>query len=115
MCELVAPLVALNDQKFVVLTATTQSDLVVIDLAVNAILYKMSVKSTNETECGLEPSFISENLAVLCERNCGNVFLHDVRAGKTCGNISPGKEINYSKICNCWFHDKSLTDIFIKI
>jgi hypothetical protein len=92
--------VALNNQEFVLLTATTRRDLVVVDLAVNAILYKLSIDSTNETECGLEPSFISENLAALCERNSGSVFLHDVRASKTCGNFSPGKEINCSKICN---------------
>lgn len=89
---------ALNNQDFVLLTATTQRDFVVIDLAVNAILYKLSIDSTNETECGLEPSFVSENLAALCDRNSGSIFLHDVRASKTCGNFSPGKEINYSKI-----------------
>ncbi|XP_021915907.1 WD repeat-containing protein 73-like isoform X3 [Zootermopsis nevadensis] len=80
-------------------SATTQRDFVVIDLAVNAILYKLSIDSTNETECGLEPSFVSENLAALCDRNSGSIFLHDVRASKTCGNFSPATQnFNESRV-----------------
>jgi hypothetical protein len=106
-CELVTPLVALNNQEIVLLTAMTQRDLVVIDLTVNTMLYKLSLDSTNETQCGLEPSFVSENLAALCERNSGSVFLHDVRAGKTCGSFSPGKKMNCSRINLTFFFFKT--------
>jgi hypothetical protein len=97
-CELVTPLMALNNRELVLLTATTQRDLVAIDLTVNTMLYKLSIDSTNEMQCGLEPSFVSENLAALCERNSGSIFLHDVRAGKTCGNFSPGNNVNCYRI-----------------
>jgi hypothetical protein len=90
--------VAVNNQDLVLLTARTQRDLVAIDLTMNTMLYKLTVDSTNETQCGLEPSFVSENLTALCERNSGNVFLHDIRAGKTCGHFSPGKKINCYRI-----------------
>jgi hypothetical protein len=82
----------------VLLTAATQRDLVVIDLTVNTTLYKLSVNSINGSQCGLEPSFVSENLAALCDKNSGSVFLNDVRAGKMCQNFSPGKELNCSRI-----------------
>ncbi|XP_023708078.1 WD repeat-containing protein 73 isoform X3 [Cryptotermes secundus] len=91
-CDLVTPLMALNNQELVLLTTRTKRDLVAIDLTVNTMLYKLSVDSTSETQCGFEPSFVSENLAALCERNGGSVFLHDVRAGKMCGNFSPAKQ-----------------------
>lgn len=97
-CELVTPLVALNNQELVLLTARTKRDVVAIDLTVNTMLYKLSIDSTSETQCGFEPSFVSENLVALCERNSGSVFLHDVRAGKMCGNFSPGKKMNCSRI-----------------
>lgn len=87
---------ALNNQEFALLTATTQKTLVVIDIMMNTALYKLSLDSTYETECGLEPSFVSENVAALCERNSGSIFLHDVCSGKMCGNFSPGKDINCS-------------------
>lgn len=89
---------ALNNEELVLLTTRTKRDLVAIDLTVNTMLYKLSIDSTSETQCGFEPSFVSENLAALCERNSGRVFLHDVRAGKMCGNISPGKKMNCSTI-----------------
>jgi hypothetical protein len=91
---------ALNNQERVLLTATTQRDLVVIDLAMNAIICKLSIDSTNESECGLEPAFVSENLAALCDRDSGIIFLHDIRASKACGSFSPGKEMKCSKINN---------------
>jgi hypothetical protein len=97
-CELVTPLVALNNQELVLLTARTRRDLVVIDLTMNTVLYKLSIDSTNETQCGLEPSFVSENLAALCEINSGSVSLHDVRAGKTYGHFSPGKKMDCYRI-----------------
>jgi hypothetical protein len=97
-CEFVTPHLALNNRELVLLTAATQRDLVVMDLTVNTTLYKLSVNSVNESHCGLEPSFLSENLAALCETNSGSVFLNDVRAGKMCGNFSPGKELNWSGI-----------------
>lgn len=79
------------------LTAATQRDLVVIDFMVNTTIYKLSVNSVNGSHCALEPSFVSENVAALCERNSGSIFLNDIRAGKMCGNFSPGKDLNHSR------------------
>lgn len=86
-CDLVSPFVALNNKGLVLLTAKDKTDIMVMDIEKNQIVYNNSL-SENEPHVWLEPCFVSENLAALCNRYTGTVILQDIRSSQLSAVLS---------------------------
>ncbi|PSN42420.1 hypothetical protein C0J52_11735 [Blattella germanica] len=102
-CDLVAPLMAINSQQLTLLASKGRSNLVLMDVNTNMTVHNTSL-SVNEAESWIEPSFVSETTAALCNRLTGDVSLHDIRMGKTCSATPHAKYIpGYeSKVEELW-------------
>ena len=62
-----------------------------LDIDKNQVVYKSVIE--NEAKIWLEPCFVSENLAALCNRYTSSVTLHDMRTSNPCSTISYGKNL----------------------